>query len=62
MKTVRGENVIFYLNGMFSIPFFFLPLVFARRNKCHVVICPRGMLQEGALSHGSFKKKSYLWC
>jgi glycosyltransferase involved in cell wall biosynthesis len=51
-----------YLNGLFSIKYFLKPILVARHlgygNK--IVVCPRGMLQKGALSGKSFKKHVYL--
>ncbi len=51
-----------YLNGIFSVKYFLKPLLAARDmglgNK--VIICPRGMLQQGALSGKSLKKQVYL--
>lgn len=49
---------VVYLNGIFSYHYFLLPLRAARRAK--VVVCPRGMLQRGALSGKWFKKMVYL--
>lgn len=48
----------FYINGMFSYAFTIVPLFLFRQQK--VIICPRGMLQKGALSGKSLKKKIYL--
>ncbi len=47
-----------YLNGMFSYHFVIVPLLANKNIK--TVICPRGMLQQGALSGKAFKKKVYL--
>lgn len=51
-----------YLNGIFSYRYFLVPLMALRRNKNSVrtIICPRGMLQRGALAMKSSKKKLYL--
>lgn len=53
---------VIYLNGIFSYSFFLLPLVAIRKlsYQPRVVICPRGMLQPGALSGKWFKKKLYI--
>lgn len=53
---------IIYLNGMFSYRFFMLPLMVLNKlsNPSKIVICPRGMLQQGALDGRQFKKKIYL--
>ncbi|MBC7510520.1 MAG: glycosyltransferase [Ferruginibacter sp.] len=49
---------VVYLNGIFSYRFVMLPLL-SIRNRA-IVICPRGMLQAGALAGKSFKKELYL--
>src|SRR5258706_9198029 len=51
-----------YLNGIFSYRFFMLPLVTVNRLNYlpKIIICPRGMLQQGALTGKSFKKNVYL--
>jgi glycosyltransferase involved in cell wall biosynthesis len=49
-----------YLNGMFSYRFVIIPLLAIDKSKTKVVLCPRGMLQSGALAGKSFKKKIYL--
>lgn len=51
-----------YLNGIFNYRFFILPLIAIVRSghKPKLIICPRGMLQSGALSGKSLKKKFYL--
>jgi glycosyltransferase involved in cell wall biosynthesis len=49
---------IIYLNGMFSYTYVLVPLMLFRKNK--IVICPRGMLQKGALAGKALKKKIYL--
>ena len=53
---------IIYLNGIFSYNFFLLPLVIKKilAGVTKVIICPRGMLQDGALSDKRIKKKVYL--
>lgn len=50
---------IFYINGMFSYAFTIVPLLLYRRQT--KIICPRGMLQKGALAGKPLKKKLYLW-
>ncbi len=47
-----------YLNGIFSLRFLVFPLIAFKDTS--IVICPRGMLQSGALAGKSFKKKIYL--
>ncbi len=50
-----------YINGIFS-PFTTVnPLRLARRYKVPVLIAPRGMFQQGALSIKPLKKKLYLY-
>lgn len=49
-----------YLNGMFSLRFVIFPLLAFRSSKFKLVLCPRGMLQVGALAGKSLKKKIYL--
>lgn len=52
---------VVYLNGIFSYRFFVLPLLALKKNKSiRIVVCPRGMLQAGALALKSTKKKMYL--
>ena len=53
---------VVYMNGIFSYSLFLVPLL-AIKNlhiKPKIIICPRGMLQKGALADKSFKKKIYL--
>lgn len=51
-----------YINGIFSYSLFLIPLTVIKNlnNKPKIIICPRGMLQKGALANKWFKKKSYL--
>lgn len=56
---IKIDPAAVYLNGMFSYRFVLVPLMVIKRNM-HIVICPRGMLQEGALATKSLKKKIYL--
>ena len=49
---------VIYLNGMFSFRFVLLPLIVIK--KIRIVLCPRGMLQKGALAGKPFKKRLYL--
>lgn len=51
---------VVYLNGMFSFRFVIIPLLTLKKTKIKVVLCPRGMLQSGALAGKSFKKSIYL--
>ena len=53
---------IVYMNGIFSYNLFLIPLIAIKNSitKPRIVICPRGMLQRGALGDKSFKKKTYL--
>lgn len=51
-----------YLNGIYSRHFFLSPLrhLKSTNHNLKVIVCPRGMLQEGALAVKPFKKKIYL--
>ncbi len=58
-KIILKEKPAFvYINGMFSFNFFLKPLIAIQRlvTKPKVIICPRGMIQKGALDNKSFKK------
>jgi glycosyltransferase involved in cell wall biosynthesis len=57
------EFDVIYLNSMFSPGFTLKPLLWARKNKLldKVILAPRGMLAEGALSLKPFKKKIFLY-
>jgi hypothetical protein len=58
-KAIAAFNpAVVYLNGIFSFRFFFIPLIAVKHTK--LVVCPRGMLQIGALAGKSVKKKIYL--
>lgn len=50
---------VIYLNNIYSYLFFRLPLLALKRitGNHKIVICPRGMLQQGALAVKPFKKK-----
>ncbi len=54
------EPTVVYLNGMFSFRYVMIPLFCLKRKKIKLVVCPRGMLQTGALAGKSLKKKFYL--
>lgn len=51
-----------YLNGIFSYRLFLIPLIALKNSDTQpkIIICPRGMLQKGALSGKALKKKIYL--
>jgi glycosyltransferase involved in cell wall biosynthesis len=51
---------VIYVNGIFSYRFVIIPLRTIDKSKIKVVLCPRGMLQKGALAGKSVKKKLYL--
>lgn len=53
---------IIYLNGIFSFRLFLLPLLFRKKlaNEYETIVCPRGMLQQGALAVKSGKKRLYV--
>lgn len=56
ISDVKPSTV--YLNGMFSSRYVILPLL--NTKEINLVICPRGMLQKGALAGKALKKKVYL--
>ena len=56
IKQVKPATV--YLNGMFSFRFLLIPLLTIKNVR--LLICPRGMLQEGALAGKAFKKRIFL--
>lgn len=58
-ETVKNfKPDVVYINGMFSYRFVMLPLMLIKNTK--IVMSPRGMIQEGALSGKYLKKKVYL--
>lgn len=56
----KGGRTIFYLNGIFSVRYFLIPLVLCVRKGYRIIVSPRGMLQEGALRKGYAKKQLYI--
>lgn len=52
---------IIYINGIYSLYFNFLPLLVARSVGAAIVVAPRGMLHDGALSQKTWKKKPFLF-
>jgi glycosyltransferase involved in cell wall biosynthesis len=60
LQNINSQCI--YLNGIFSFRFFLLPLWVLKGTKLNykIVVCPRGMLQSGALAVKPFKKKLYL--
>lgn len=60
VRQVKPDTV--YFNSMFSYRFTILPLIALRvsRYRGRVVLAPRGMLQAGALSFKTRKKKFFL--
>lgn len=60
LRFKKGNRTILYLNGIFSIRYFLLPLMFSAWRGYRVIVSPRGMLQEGALQSGKLKKQTYL--
>lgn len=60
-NIINAVNPTFvYLNGIFSFQFFIWILMLRKSFNFGVIICPRGMLQKGALAGKSFKKSIYL--
>lgn len=54
---------IFYINGFMSVPFLLLPLFVIKTTSFRhkkIIVAPRGMLQDGAISVNYLKKKLYL--
>jgi glycosyltransferase involved in cell wall biosynthesis len=51
---------VIYINGIFSYRFVMLPLLTVNKAGIKIVLCPRGMLQTGALQGKWLKKKIYL--
>jgi len=54
-------NVV-YINGMYGMPWFIWPLQWWKKKKItveRIIICPRGMLQPGALAVKPWRKKIY---
>lgn len=61
MLLLAARPNIIYLNGVYSFRLFLLPLFINLFSlSARVVVCPRGMLQSGALSVKSGKKKYYI--
>jgi glycosyltransferase involved in cell wall biosynthesis len=60
ITNIKPDHI--YLNGMFSIPYFLNPLMACKNlgYSENVIICPRGMLQSGALTGKALKKQVYL--
>lgn len=59
IKDIKPDTI--YINGIFTIPFVIYPLSLKNRHKnTRWIICPRGMLQKGALKVKSLKKQIYL--
>jgi glycosyltransferase involved in cell wall biosynthesis len=60
IKTAVQElrPAVIYINGMFTYKYVILPLLLIKNIK--TVICPRGMIQAGALAGKYLKKKIYL--
>lgn len=57
MDEVKPSVV--YINGMYSFSYVMLPILMIRKVK--MVICPRGMIQTGALADKYLKKSIYLF-
>lgn len=58
----KEEFDIIYLNSMFSLAYTLKPLLFAKQKKIlnKIILAPRGMLAEGALTLKPIKKKLFL--
>jgi glycosyltransferase involved in cell wall biosynthesis len=57
----KVEPDYIYLNGIYTFSFVTKPLLylFLKKSNSKIFICPRGMLQQGALSVKPLKKKLY---
>lgn len=53
---------VIYINGIFTYSFVIKPIIAASllKNKPAIIVCPRGMLQEGNFKIKHFKKAFYL--
>ena len=64
LKSWKKENPngVFHINGIYSLKFSILPLLFAKYffPKTKVIVSPRGMLNKGALEIKSSKKQVFL--
>jgi len=60
MKDLNPDYI--YLNGLYSLKYFLFPAIIWKINsdKIKLIVCPRGMLQKGALQIKFTKKKWYL--
>ena len=62
-KKIKPDVV--YVNGVYTFRFALQPLLLSYfsigKLPYKIVVCPRGMLQEGALSSKAFKKRTYLF-
>ncbi len=62
-KKIKPDVV--YVNGIYTFRFALQPLLLSYfsigKLPYKIVVCPRGMLQEGALSSKAFKKRAYLF-
>lgn len=56
----KGGRTIFYLNGIFSVRYFLIPLMLCVWKGYRIIVSPRGMLQEGAMKKGHAKKELYI--
>lgn len=58
----ENKPEIIYFNGIFSYSFFIKPLIALKFSTMFpkIIICPRGMLQKGALATNHFKKVTYI--
>jgi glycosyltransferase involved in cell wall biosynthesis len=59
LKSIPKGSIL-YLNGLFLPNYFLFPLRLAHELGHSVMISPRGMLQQGALSQGTLRKKIFI--
>lgn len=58
---LQVKPTFIYINGIYSFRLFLLPILISRNIPfVKTIVCPRGMLQMGALSTKLFKKTLYL--
>lgn len=56
----QEEYDYLYVNGIYSLFFSILPVIFAK-NKKTVIVNPHGMLSNHAFKHKGLKKKFFIW-
>lgn len=60
-KIIKEEHFdAVYINSMFAIKYAFTPLWIAIKLNKQIILAPRGMLGDGAMKVGRFKKKLFI--